>query len=49
MTSDAAITFASAKEAEVQFLQNDAWRKEGIGDFMSGKYRSGLGGHEGKK
>ncbi len=46
MSADAAIAFASAKEAEVQYLQNDAWRQEGIGDFMKGKYRPGLGGHE---
>lgn len=49
MTSDAAVAFASAKEAEIQLLQNDAWRKEGIGDFMAGKYRPGLGGHQGKE
>jgi hypothetical protein len=26
--------------------QNDSWRSEGIGDFLTGKYRPGLGGHE---
>ena len=46
MSADASLAFTSAKEAEVQYLQNDAWRQEGIGDFMAGKYRPGLGGHE---
>lgn len=46
MSADASLSYTSAKEAEVQLRQNDAWREEGIGDFIKGKYRPGLGGHE---
>jgi trans-feruloyl-CoA hydratase/vanillin synthase len=46
MEWDAAIDYAMAKEAEVSRLQGDAWRDEGIGDFLQGKYRPGLEGHE---
>ena len=46
MTADASMSYTSAKEAEVVLRQNDAWRTEGIGDFLKGKYRPGLGGHE---
>ena len=35
---------SSAKESEVAYLQNDAWKKSGIGDFLKGKYKPGLGG-----
>jgi trans-feruloyl-CoA hydratase/vanillin synthase len=46
MNLDAAWSFTSAKESEVILAQNDSWRTEGIGDFLAGKYRPGLGGHE---
>lgn len=46
MSTDAALSYSAAKEAQVRLLQNDAWREEGIGDFIKGKYRPGLGGHE---
>ncbi|MGE5147712.1 MAG: enoyl-CoA hydratase-related protein, partial [Candidatus Eiseniibacteriota bacterium] len=46
MTADASMSYTSAKEAEVVLRQKDAWRTEGIGDFLKGKYRPGLGGHE---
>jgi trans-feruloyl-CoA hydratase/vanillin synthase len=46
MTLDAAWSYTSAKESEVILAQNDSWRTEGIGDFLAGKYRPGLGGHE---
>ncbi|MCW5770088.1 MAG: p-hydroxycinnamoyl CoA hydratase/lyase [Rhodospirillaceae bacterium] len=46
MSGDAALSYSSAKEAEVMLLQQDAWRKEGIADFVQGKYKPGLGGHE---
>jgi trans-feruloyl-CoA hydratase/vanillin synthase len=46
---EAAIDYASAKETELVMLQGDAFRKEGIGDFLSGKYRPGLEGHDSKK
>ncbi len=46
MPLDAALNFIVAKEAEMTMKQGDAWRKEGIGDFVAGEYRPGMGGHE---
>lgn len=46
MSADAAWSYTSAKESEVILAQNDSWRTEGIGDFLAGRYRPGLGGHE---
>ncbi len=46
MTSDAAINYAAAKSDQLTLRQNGSWRDEGIGDFLQGKYRPGLGGHE---
>jgi trans-feruloyl-CoA hydratase/vanillin synthase len=43
---EAAVDFAMAKEAELSMLQANAWREEGIGDFLKGKYKPGLEGHE---
>lgn len=48
MPWDSAIAFASAKEKEVAYLQADAWRKEGIGDFLKGRYRPGFETHKSK-
>ena len=49
MDHDASMSYTSTKEAEVVLAQNDSWRTEGIGDFLAGKYRPGLGGHERSK
>lgn len=46
MSGDAALNYSAAKEAEVVLRQRDAWRDEGIGDFIKGKYKPGLGGIE---
>lgn len=46
MSWDAAISYSFAKEAELVLQQNDAWRTEGIGDFLKGKYKPGLESHE---
>lgn len=46
MDWDAAMSYASALEAQHVQRQSDAFRKEGIGDFLDKKYRPGLGGHE---
>jgi trans-feruloyl-CoA hydratase/vanillin synthase len=46
MPLDAALNYIVAKEAEMTMRQGDAWRNEGIGDFVAGEYRPGLGGHE---
>ena len=47
MSWDAAMNFSMAKELELVQRQNDAWRKEGIGDFLEGKYKPGLESHPG--
>src|SRR4029079_9128084 len=44
MPWEAAMGLSSAKESGVAYLQNDAWKKNGIGDFLKGKYKPGLGG-----
>lgn len=46
MTSEAAINYAAAKEAELILRQQDRWREEGIPDFLAGKFKPGLEGHE---
>lgn len=46
MDWDTAMSYASAMEAQHTQRQSDAFRKEGIGDFLEGKYKPGLGGHE---
>jgi trans-feruloyl-CoA hydratase/vanillin synthase len=45
MDWDAAMSYSSAKEMELVVRQNDAWRTEGIGDFLKGQYRPGLESH----
>jgi trans-feruloyl-CoA hydratase/vanillin synthase len=46
MSAEAALNFAAAKSDQLTLRQKDSWRSEGIGDFLGGKYRPGLGGHE---
>jgi trans-feruloyl-CoA hydratase/vanillin synthase len=46
MSWDASISYAFAKEMELVVLQNDAFRTEGIGDFLKGKYKPGLESHD---
>ena len=46
MSADAALNFAAAKSDQLSLRQKDSWRSEGIGDFLQGKYRPGLGGHK---
>lgn len=41
-----AMDYSAGKQAELTLNQRDAWRDEGIGDFMAKKFRPGLGGHE---
>jgi trans-feruloyl-CoA hydratase/vanillin synthase len=43
---DTAVNFANAKLAQHQKRQNDAFRSEGIADFLDGKYKPGLESHE---
>jgi feruloyl-CoA hydratase/lyase len=47
MSWEAAMNFSMAKELELVQRQNDAWRKEGIGDFLQGKFKPGLESHPG--
>ena len=46
---DQAMSYASAMEAKHTARQNDAFRKEGIGDFLKGEYKPGLESHENRK
>ena len=46
MSWDASISYAFAKEMELIVRQNDAFRTEGIGDFLKGKYKPGLESHD---
>lgn len=46
MSWEASMSYTDAKEAELILRQNDAWRRDAIGDFMGGKFRPGLEGHE---
>ncbi len=43
MTTEAALNYAAAKSDQLTLRQKDSWRSEGIGDFLQGKYRPGLG------
>jgi trans-feruloyl-CoA hydratase/vanillin synthase len=46
MPWETAMNYSSAKEMELVVAQNDAWRTEGIGDFLKGKYKPGLESHD---
>jgi trans-feruloyl-CoA hydratase/vanillin synthase len=47
MTWDAAMSYSMAKELELVHRQNDAFRRDGIQDFLKGKYKPGLETHPG--
>jgi len=49
MSWEAAMSYSSAKEQDLVVRQNDAWRTEGIADFLSGEYKPGLESHDRKK
>lgn len=38
-----AMRYSMAKLAEVTSMQKDRWRREGVSEFLDGKYRPGLG------
>ncbi len=44
MGHDAALAFANAKVRELTLLQKGYWIEHGIGDFLQGQYRPGMGG-----
>ncbi len=46
MPWESSVNYTSAKEMELVVRQKDAWRVEGIGDFLQGKYRPGLASAE---
>jgi feruloyl-CoA hydratase/lyase len=46
MTWEASMNFTNAKEEELQHRQRVGWKTEGVGDFVQGKYKPGLQGHE---
>lgn len=47
MSWEAAMNYSMAKELELVQRQSDAFRKEGIKDFLDGKYKPGLETHPG--
>jgi trans-feruloyl-CoA hydratase/vanillin synthase len=49
MSWEASMNYTAAKENEVFVAQKGAWVEAGIGDFVKGKYKPGLQGHEGVK
>ena len=48
MSWDAAMAYSFAKEQELVVRQGDAWKSEGIGDFLKGKFKPGLESHDAK-
>ena len=41
MTWDGSVSYTLAKENEVFQLQNGGWIKDGVGDFVQGKFKPG--------
>jgi feruloyl-CoA hydratase/lyase len=46
MSWDASVSYTSAKEAELQFAQEASWRETGVGNFLAGRFKPGLEGHD---
>jgi trans-feruloyl-CoA hydratase/vanillin synthase len=46
MSWEASMSYTSAKENEVFLAQKGAWVESAIGDFVKGKFKPGLEGHE---
>jgi hypothetical protein len=46
MSWEASMNFTIAKEEELSNRQRVGWKDEGIGDFVQGKFKPGLEGHE---
>ncbi|HWX76378.1 MAG TPA: hypothetical protein VNY32_02815, partial [Candidatus Acidoferrales bacterium] len=40
---DAALSYSTAKSDQLSFLQNSAWKDQGIKQFIEGSYRPGKG------
>jgi len=46
MTWEASMSYTGAKEEELTNRQRVGWKEEGVGDFVQGKFKPGLEGHE---
>ena len=46
MSWEASMDYTAAKEDELTLAQRIGWKDEGVGDFVQGKFKPGLGGHE---
>jgi trans-feruloyl-CoA hydratase/vanillin synthase len=46
MPWEASMNFTMAKEEELQNRQRVGWKEEGVGDFVKGRFKPGLEGHE---
>ena len=46
MTWEASMNYTLAKEVELASRQQVGWKEEGVGDFVKGKFKPGLEGHE---
>ena len=46
MSWEASMDYTAAKEDELTLAQRVGWKDEGVGDFVQGKFKPGLGGHE---
>ncbi len=46
MTWEASMNFTLAKEVELAQRQEVGWKDSGVGDFVKGKFKPGLEGHE---
>jgi len=40
---EAALSYSGAKSDQLSFLQNSAWKDQGIKQFIEGSYRPGKG------
>jgi hypothetical protein len=40
------MNFAMAKEEELESRQRTGWKEQGVGDFVKGRFKPGLQGHE---
>ncbi len=47
MTWEASMSYTAAKEDELLSAQKGGWIESGVGDFVKGKFKPGLEGHEG--
>ena len=43
---EAALAYSTAKSDQLSFLQNNAWKDQGIKQFIDGKYRPGKGAYK---